>query len=202
VPQRALTKQTVGTRKSYVHLLNCKFCSLIVSQFTDFNCDAKLFARKIILSMSTGTHFLTHTISWFFGHLLTAQSGGQASKTICFSWPSAGGRWRCPSLRTSGFVSRWSCWGREGAAPCTPTHTTRLLQYLLFQTFYQCCGMRIHEILVRIRIHGSIMDPDADPAILVSDLQDANKKIFFSLSFFCLLLFHGTFTTFLKDKKS
>jgi len=46
------------------------------------------------------------------------------------------------------------------------------------------------------------MDPDADPAILVSDLQDANKKIFFSLSFFCLLLFHGTFTTFLKDKKS
>jgi len=62
--------------------------------------------------------------------------------------------------------------------------------------------MRIHEILVRIRIHGSIMDPDADPAILVSDLQDANKKKFFSLSFFCLLLFHGTFTTFLKDKKS
>jgi hypothetical protein len=64
--------------------------------------------------------------------------------------------------------------------------------------------MRIHEILVRIRIHGSIMDPDADldPAILVSDLQDANKKIFFPLSFFCLLLFHGTFATFLKYKKS
>jgi hypothetical protein len=37
------------------------------------------------------------------------------------------------------------------------------------------------------------MDPD--PAILVSELQDANKKLFFAYYFF-------TFTTFFKDKKS
>ncbi len=47
--------------------------------------------------------------------------------------------------------------------------------------------MRIHDILVRIRIRGSgpltsgwLADPDSDPAedpdILVSDLQDGNKK--------------------------
>jgi hypothetical protein len=28
------------------------------------------------------------------------------------------------------------------------------------------------------------MDPDADPALFVSDLQDANKKKIFSLSFY------------------
>jgi hypothetical protein len=39
------------------------------------------------------------------------------------------------------------------------------------------------------------MDPDADPAIFVSDLQDVNKN------FFCLLLFEGTFRSFFKDKK-
>jgi hypothetical protein len=31
-------------------------------------------------------------------------------------------------------------------------------------------------------------DPDADPAIFVSDLQNVNKKLFS----FCLLLFEGT----------
>jgi hypothetical protein len=40
------------------------------------------------------------------------------------------------------------------------------------------------------------MDPDPDPAIFVSDLQDVNKK------FFCLLLFKGPFPPFFKDKKS
>ncbi len=40
------------------------------------------------------------------------------------------------------------------------------------------------------------MDPDPDHAIFVLDLQDANKKLFFS-SVFCLLLFEGTFTSFL-----
>jgi hypothetical protein len=42
-------------------------------------------------------------------------------------------------------------------------------------------------------------DPDADPnlAIFVSDPQDVNR-----IFFFCSLLFVGTFTSFLKDKKS
>ncbi len=44
----------------------------------------------------------------------------------------------------------------------------------------------------------SLMDPDPDPAIFVTDLQDANKKLFFS-KFFCSLLFEGTFTSFFKD---
>ncbi len=45
------------------------------------------------------------------------------------------------------------------------------------------------------------MDPDADPdpVIFVSDLQGVNKK---KSTFFCLLLFEGTFTSFSKDKKS
>jgi hypothetical protein len=38
------------------------------------------------------------------------------------------------------------------------------------------------------------MDPDPDPAILVCDLQDINKKLFFVPTFFCLFLFKGTFT--------
>jgi hypothetical protein len=41
------------------------------------------------------------------------------------------------------------------------------------------------------------LDPDGDPdpatGIFVSDLQDVNKKVFFS-KFFCLLLFEVTFT--------
>jgi hypothetical protein len=44
-------------------------------------------------------------------------------------------------------------------------------------------------------------DPDADPAIFVTDLQDANKKLI-KKKFFCSLLFEGTFTSFFKDKKS
>ncbi len=45
------------------------------------------------------------------------------------------------------------------------------------------------------------MDPDPDPANFVIDLQDANKFFFyFFLNFFCLLLFKGTFTPFLKIK--
>jgi hypothetical protein len=45
-------------------------------------------------------------------------------------------------------------------------------------------------------IIGPTSVPYPDPALFVSDLQDANKK------FFCLLLFEGTFTSFFKDKKS
>jgi hypothetical protein len=37
--------------------------------------------------------------------------------------------------------------------------------------------------------------------LFVIDLQDANKKII-EKKFFCLLLFEGTFTSFLQDKKS
>ena len=40
-----------------------------------------------------------------------------------------------------------------------------------------------------------------DPALFVSDLEDANNNKKFSPNFFCLLLFEGTFT-FFKDKKS
>jgi hypothetical protein len=42
------------------------------------------------------------------------------------------------------------------------------------------------------------MDPD--PAIFVTDLQDANKKHL--KKSFSALLFEGTFTSFFKDKKS
>ena len=44
------------------------------------------------------------------------------------------------------------------------------------------------------------MDPD--PAVLIINLQDANKKLIFSKKFFSRLLFEGTFTSFFKDKKS
>jgi hypothetical protein len=41
-----------------------------------------------------------------------------------------------------------------------------------------CCGSVIYWTLVRIWIRGSIPLTDSDPAIFVSDLQDANKKSF------------------------
>jgi hypothetical protein len=46
-------------------------------------------------------------------------------------------------------------------------------------------------------------DPDADPnpAIFVIDLEDANKNKFFLKQFFCILLFEGTFISFIKNKK-
>ncbi len=60
--------------------------------------------------------------------------------------------------------------------------------------------LRIHEILERIRIRGSI-PPDPGPAIFVGDHHDGNKKLFF-IKFFCLLLFEGKFTSFSKIKSS
>jgi hypothetical protein len=42
---------------------------------------------------------------------------------------------------------------------------------------------------------------DLDPSIFITDLQDANKNLIFK-SFFCILLFEGTFTSFFQDKKS
>jgi hypothetical protein len=47
------------------------------------------------------------------------------------------------------------------------------------------------------------MDPDPDPTTLIIDLQGADKKTnLFKKKLFCLLLFEGTFTSFLIDKKS
>jgi hypothetical protein len=45
------------------------------------------------------------------------------------------------------------------------------------------------------------LDSDPDPAIFIIDLQNANIKPILK-KFFCILLFEGTFTSFLKDKKS
>jgi hypothetical protein len=44
------------------------------------------------------------------------------------------------------------------------------------------------------------MDPD--PSIFIIDLQDANKKQILLKTFFCILLFEVTFTSFFKGKKS
>jgi hypothetical protein len=41
-------------------------------------------------------------------------------------------------------------------------------------------------------------DPDLDPALFVSDLQNAKKRYFL----LCFFLHEGTFTSFFKDKKS
>jgi hypothetical protein len=43
------------------------------------------------------------------------------------------------------------------------------------------------------------MDPD--PAIFVIELQDASNKLIFN-TIFLLITFEGTFTSFVKDKKS
>jgi hypothetical protein len=59
----------------------------------------------------------------------------------------------------------------------------------------------IRAILVRIWIREPCLlplDPDQDSAIFVLDLQDANKKLFFSKFFY--LVFEGTFTSFSKTK--
>jgi hypothetical protein len=59
---------------------------------------------------------------------------------------------------------------------------------------------------IRIWIRGSMplqMDPDADadPAIYVIDLQDANKKLFISFPAYFLFKVHLC-TSFFKDKKA
>jgi hypothetical protein len=50
-------------------------------------------------------------------------------------------------------------------------------------------------------VHRSPKKLDPDPAIFVINLQDANKKLLLK-KYFCVLLFEGTFTSFIKDKKS
>ncbi len=45
------------------------------------------------------------------------------------------------------------------------------------------------------------MDPDPDPSIFITDLQDVNKKLI-KKKVFSILLFEGTFTLFFKGRKS
>ncbi len=53
--------------------------------------------------------------------------------------------------------------------------------------------LRIHEILIRIRIRGSIPltnGSDPDPAIFVTDLQDVNNKLLvYLLITFCRYIY-------------
>ncbi len=56
--------------------------------------------------------------------------------------------------------------------------------------------IRIGDILEKIQILGPylwLMYQDADPAIFVRDLQDANKNFYFIYKILCLFLFEGTF---------
>ncbi len=48
----------------------------------------------------------------------------------------------------------------------------------------------------------SYPDADPDPYIFIIDLQAANKKLILKKSFSAQLLFEGTFTSFVKGKKS
>jgi hypothetical protein len=41
------------------------------------------------------------------------------------------------------------------------------------------------------------MNPDSDPSIFITDLQDANKKQI-KKKFFCIILYEGTFPSFSK----
>ncbi len=104
------------------------------------------------------------------------------------------------------------CWSRRGTRRPRSEPTRGLLaasRWSRGRSFFRCRVkpvLWIRDILVRIRIRGSVplwpMNPDPDHAIFVFDLQDANKKLFFFSTFFCLLLFEGTFTSLFLDKKS
>ncbi len=63
--------------------------------------------------------------------------------------------------------------------------------------------LRIHDILVwiRIRIRGSTPDNGPDPSIS-SLTYKMQQKTNLKKSFFCILLFEGTYTSFSKYKKS
>jgi hypothetical protein len=75
-----------------------------------------------------------------------------------------------------------------------------LTVHRLFFTLIQCYGsMKFWYGSGSADPYLRLMDPDPDPAILISDLQTA--IIFFSLGFL-LLLFESTFTSFFKDKKA
>ncbi len=75
-----------------------------------------------------------------------------------------------------------------------------------YGSYFQCCGSMTFWCG-----YGSgdpclwLMDPDpdADPdsSIFITDLKDANKKLFKNF-FSCILLLEGIFTSFFKHKKS
>jgi hypothetical protein len=72
---------------------------------------------------------------------------------------------------------------------------------LHFKTYSQCSGS------MAFWTGSGSADPclwlmNSDPAIFITDLQDANKASFEKKKFFCLQFFEGTFTSFFKDKKS
>ncbi len=76
---------------------------------------------------------------------------------------------------------------------------------------YLAAVFPILDILVCIRIlirgsmpltNGSGSGCGSGSSIFIIDLLDTNKKRFFFQKFFCIVLFEGTFTSFLKDKKS
>jgi hypothetical protein len=68
-------------------------------------------------------------------------------------------------------------------------------------TFWCGSGSSIHTFDISDPDPDAGADPAPDPALFVSDLQDANKKYFFS-KYFCRLLIEGTFSLFFKDKNS
>jgi hypothetical protein len=118
---------------------------------------------------------------------------------------ASGGRWasscsgrprRGPS--PGGGTPRWPrgtrtacpCWCSTGSSPAAAgSHHLNIEAKLYFRKW---AVLRIHEILVRIRmrnrIWGSIPLPNgSNPAIFDSKLQNVSKKFF--LKFFCFLLF-------------
>ncbi len=63
--------------------------------------------------------------------------------------------------------------------------------------------LRIHDILVRVRIRGSIPMTNGYGSCYFHQWPSrSQQKIIFFSTFSCLLLFEGTFTSFFKDKKS
>jgi hypothetical protein len=78
-------------------------------------------------------------------------------------------------IRINFYVTFWNCYVWEGTVMFTlwNSYVIELKRSVL----------RIHDILVWIRIRGSadpcvwLVDPDLDPAIFVINLQDANKNL-------------------------
>ena len=50
-------------------------------------------------------------------------------------------------------------------------------------------------------LHLRLKDPDLDPDLFVTDLQDGKKKYFFLSFLLSTVLFEGTVTSFFTDKR-